>query len=713
MEDDKNLPENDHDVIVEQMVDWKNPPSVTDLRADLTNASQQHTTQIERMQHWLDTLHVDGKAKIKKRQGFSDYQPKTIRKQAEWRYGSLSDPFLNQDDLVKCDPITAEDVMGARQNELILNTQFRRDIDKVKFIDSYVRSAVDEGTAIIRTGWKYRERTRKVEKRTYDYIVDTSLKGRMTIEKLSGLYNEDPDSFEQNVPEHYKEAFQRTMVDPQQRIFMPVVVSTEMVDEIEVVSNHPTAELCNADDVIIDPSCKNEMDNARFAIYRFETCIADLYADGTYENLDILEKMDVVAPEEHDQSPSAMKKQVNFTFQDQARKRFYAYEYWGFWDIEDTNELVPIRAVFVDSLMIKLEKNPFPHQQIPFIIVDYLPVKESVYGEPDAVLIEDDQHIIGAVSRGMVDLLARSANAQTGISKDSLDFLNRKRFMEGKDYEYNPGRNPQEMFYTHQYPEIPQSAYNMVQMHSLNAESMTGIKAFSGGLNGDALGKNSAAGVNGVLDAAAVREVGILRRLANGLVKMFKQWNAMNVELLEDEEVIRITNDKFRVIRRDDLSGAVDLRIKINSVQENNQKAQELAFMLQTIGPNSDPAEVRIIRAEIARLRNMPELAKRIEDYRPQPDPMAQAIQQLELLKLQKEIGLIDAKAAAEQAKAVLDQAKARETSSNADLKDLDFLERDSGADHAKEIDKITAQARSQTEKSIVEAMLPKPPTVQ
>ena len=41
---------------------------------------------------------------------------------------------------------------------------------------------------------------------------------------------------------------------------------------------------------------------------------------------------------------------------------------------------------------------------------------------------------------------------------------------------------------------------------------------------------------------------------------------------------------------------------------------------------------------EIARLTKMPELAKRIETFKPQPDPMQQQLQQLEMQKIQMEI---------------------------------------------------------------------------
>lgn len=694
---------------VKDMVDWKNPPKVEDLKKDMVEASTDHDAQVDRVQSWVDLLHVEGQAKLKKREGFSAYQPKVIRKQAEWRYGSLSDPFLVTEDFITCEPVTAEDRVGAYQNQLILNTQFRRNFNKTKFIDEYVRTAVDEGTVILKTGWLYTDTIISKTVPIYDFELDNSLPNKVAMDKLSKMYNEDPDTFYKVVPKEYIQAFEFTMEDPEGNAYKPVIVDEEEVDDIRILQNHPTVEICNIEDVIVDPTCYGDIAKAKFVVYRFETCYADLKKEGIYQNLDILAEMSLAPPEETRINSSMLKNTSSFRFQDEPRKRFDAYEYWGMWDINDDGILVPIRAVFVQDLMILLSKNPFPHQKIPFIFVPYLPVKESCYGEPDAILIEDNQHIMGAVSRGMVDLLARSANGQTGISKDALDMINRRRFDRGLDYEFNPGRSPAEMFFMHQYPEIPASAFNLLQLNSLEAESMTGIKAFTGGLSGDSLGKTSAKGVQGVLDAASIREAGILRRLAKGITDVCYHWTAMNKELLSDEEIIRITNDQFVTIKRDDLDSKIDIKVKITSVQENNQKAQELAFMLQTIGPNSDPGEVRLIRAEIARLRNMPELAKKIEEYRPQPDPMQQMLAQLEIMKLQKELGLIDAETLERQAGAMLDQAKAANLQSDTDLKNLDFVEQESGTKHARDVDKVTSQAKAQTMKSIVESQLPKP----
>ena len=158
---------------------------------------------------------------------------------------------------------------------------------------------------------------------------------------------------------------------------------------------------------------------------------------------------------------------------------------------------------------------------------------------------------------------------------------------------------------------------------------------------------------------------------------------AMNGEFLEDEEVFRITNEKFIKISKDTLGGTHDVKLNISTPEADNEKAQELAFMLQTMGNNMDPGMSKMILADIARLRKMPELAKRIQEYEPQPDPFDQKIKELQIAKLEAEIFNEQAKGQENQvdvalktAKTQTEQAKARQLHTKSDKDDLDFLEK-------------------------------------
>lgn len=670
------------------LTDWKNPPTVAALQEDLQAAKRAHNDQTTKVTNWLNNLNVEGDAKVKTPKGRSKHVPRLIRKQAEWRYASLSEPFLNTYDLFDAKPVTWEDKESAKQNKLLLNHQINQKIDKTAFIDEYVRTAVDEGTVIVRVGWDFEEATETVTKPTFKFVPDDSM--IPVFEEMIQLQEENPTAFMQDVPEELHQAMELTQA--QGVPVRPVISGSEEVEETRTVKNHPTLDVCNHDNTVIDPTCLGKLSNAKFVIYSYETTKAELAKDPRYKNLDHIQVNDssALADPDHEVEDNS-----DFTFVDDARKKVILREYWGYWAIHgEDGELVPFVASWIGRTMVRLEESPFPDKQLPFVKVQYLPARRKIYGEPDGHLLEENQKIAGAVTRGMIDTMARSANGQMAIRKDALDVTNLRKFQNGGDYEFNANVDPRQAFYMHQYPEIPASAQYMLGLQNAEAEGLTGVKAFSQGLSGEALG-DLAAGVNGVLDAASKREAGILRRLANGLVEIGYKFISMNAEFLEDDEVIRVTNEEFVPIRRDDLGGRIDLSLSISTAEEDDARAKELAFMLQTNGPNGDPGEVRLIRAEIARLRKMPDLAKRIEEYQPQPDPLDQRKKELEIELLLAQIRETDAQALERQSDAALNQAKAGNTQSDTDLKNLDFVEQESGVKQERELEQHGAQANA------------------
>ena len=93
----------------EWKVDWKSPPKLTDLKMDYQEANTVHEAQCIKIDEWLDNLHVKGKAVVKTAKNSSKIVPKLIRKQAEWRYAPLTEPFLSTEDLFNVTPVTWED----------------------------------------------------------------------------------------------------------------------------------------------------------------------------------------------------------------------------------------------------------------------------------------------------------------------------------------------------------------------------------------------------------------------------------------------------------------------------------------------------------------------------------------------------------------------------------------------------------------------------
>ena len=691
-----NLMDIERQAAVEKLTDWANEPTLQTLKGDLEAAKPWQQSQVTKIKKWQDLMNVEGKAKPQVIKGRSSVQPKLIRRQAEWRYSALSEPFLSNDKLFNVFPVTFEDADAAKQNELLLNWQFRTKLNQVKLIDEFVRTVVDEGTAILRIGWRRETRKDKESVPVFSYVMsnDPAMQQQQAqvLQQVLALRDANPRGYNELNPEvrAAAEYFEETGTPTTAQ-----VSGTTEVEVEKVVVNEPTIDIVDYRNIYFDPSCLGDVDKAQFAVVSFETSKAELMKDGRYKNLDAVlwDSTSVLSQPDHNSGTPD-----NFNFKDVPRRRVVAYEYWGWYDVQGNGVLTPIVATWIGDVMVRLEENPFPDQKLPFVVVNYLPVKRSLYGEADAELLEEHQKILGAVTRGTIDLMARSANSQTGVAKGMLDVTNRRRFDNGQDYEFNQGTDPRMGIIHHTYPEIPQSAITMMTIQNQEAESLTGVKAFSGGISGQTYG-DVAAGIRGALDASSKREMAILRRLAKGIKDVGAKLIAMNYVFLSDKEVIRVTNKEFVPIQREDLKGQFDLEVDISTAEIDDAKAQDLGFMLQTLG-NSMPADItNMILSDIARLKRMPDLAEKIANYKPEPDPITEQMKQLELQKLQMEIAKL-------QSDVELNQAKARQTQSDADKKDLDYVEQETGTTHAREMQKQAGQAQGNQDLEVTKAIL-------
>ena len=662
------------DADIKNLVNWQNPPTVRDLKKDLSEALPSHNQHVDKVNGWISALR--GELKIKVQEGRSKVQPKLIRKQNEWRYSALEEPFLSTDDMFIVNPVTHLDVDAARQNMLVLNKQFRVDIPKVQFINKYIRTAVNTGTVIVKLNWE-------VER---DTVLEEVPVYTQTAEELYVALQQKVVNGE--IPEEEAMAIMESG--------QPIQIGVESREVEKEVINRPVLQVRDSRNIIIDPSCEGDIDNAQFIIDKFLTDMSTLKKDSRYSNLDkINEKEYSTSITDYSYHDSEFRNDPNFSFNDKPRKKLIAYEYWGYWDINGDGIVKPIVATWIGDTIIRLEENPYPDKKLPFVVVQYLPPDiETVYGDADASLLKDNQDIIGAVSRSMIDLIGRSANAQQGVRKDLLDPINRDKFNKGLDFEYNPVANLGDALWMTKIPELPRSTLEIIQMQNNEAEALTGVKAFAGGINSAALG-DSVGGIRSALDATAKRELSILRRLSEGLKQIGRKIMAMNAVWLSDEEIIRVTDDEFVAIKRSDLAGNFDLTLTVSTAEMDNQKASELAFMLQTMG-NSVPFDItKIILCKIADLRKLPDLSRMIAEYQPQPDPLAQQKAELECELLRAQIANEHAKAnenavdvQLKQAKTQSELAKAGKLSSETDKMDLDYVEQASGLQQERELEK-------------------------
>lgn len=634
----------------EKFVDWENAPTYTDLNKDLEAAKSDHEKYVERLRTYR--INFNGGKAIKALPNKSTVRSSLIRKQSEWRYPVLEDPFLNTEKVFDVNPRTFEDEKGAIQNAELLNYQFNIKVDKVAIVTKMVRNYEDEGTAIIKTGWnaEYKDEEVEVEKPIYASPEESVMMLKM-LEESGEMTREQIAQFLESG--------------------QPMQKGVEIVKETQsvLVENHATYQVKDNESVIVDPSCGDDLKRAGFIIEEYETSLAELKKNeykkdpetgvetGYYHNLDKLKTIEGTTTQ-YNRIHGEDKLEHQFEYGDKARKKLTAYEYWGYWDVNGDNVLVPIVATWIGTTLIRLEKEIFPFNELPFDAAANLPLKNNWRGEPSGVLIVDNQEQIGRMTRAMNDMVSRNAIGQTFI--DDQFFASRTEkdnYENGRTTYYRHGMDPRTSIHREKVDSIDGTTMKVIEFNESQAESITGTRPFGISSGGSALG-SSATGIRSAQDATAKRELSALRRLSGSLMaNIGRKTIMMNQAFMPEEQVIRITNKEYVTIKREDIQGEFDLIVDVSTPEKDNEKSQDLGMILQTNAANMDPELAKKVLGKIVRLKKEPTLAHQIETHQTEPTQqelethqanmeeamMRKKLLQMQILEMAKKIENMDA----------------------------------------------------------------------
>ena len=610
------------------VVNWKNVPPIDVLKEEIQDGEKELAYQLTKIQEWHS--YRDGEINFVTNDSKSRFVYRLVKKQATWQYPNLESAFLSDDKLLLLSDSMPMNRSALFQMQDLLNYQFTKENNVVDFINRFVRKTVDDGTCIIKLSW------------------DRLTKKRETIIPIDDY--EETDNIIDIVSENNGDG-------------------TMTVLQEFILKNQPIYEFCDIENIVIDPNCKGNISKARYVLHRFESTLSELKQDGRYSNLNKLTVGDLeTIPEDYNRL-SSLETLASNGISHIPNKTLIVNEYWGYYDIDGDGISEPVIVSWVNNTILRMEENPYPLQELPFVLVQCLINTDSVYGDSPTELIKDNQDIISATLRGSIDLFAQKAIGQKITRKGAFDLINKELLQAGEHCEVNAEHDPATAVFTTNYDDIPQTVPYFINFFNQEAESLTGIKAFStNGISGDSMG-STATGVRSAVDAISKREASILRTMANGIIELAIKTARLDIELLSDEEIMLKTGTDEMVIPRDQYQPFFGMTIDISTPQVRLSKADRLAFLLQTVGNNMDEKERRLYQAQISRLEGSETMAKDIIEFEPEPNPLQEKIQQLEIQEK-------EAKIKREEAMANYYIAMAKQAGSDKDLKDLEFKQK-------------------------------------
>jgi len=630
------------------------------IENDLEMARQLHEEQVSRIQKWIEIY--EGEPYGNETEGRSRMVWKLAKKQGESLISNLVKPFIATNEIVDMAPRTAQDTYKTNIYKRLTNHFWSTDFDNNTFLKTLGRVLVKEGTAVVRVGWEKVDKTKK--------LVVPQLTPQMAaaIVQRGGKINELPDG------------------------------QYEVVNE-NIICNRPTAKVVRNEDVYVDPTADSP-DEISYVIYEYVVTLSDLKKQSELYDQDAVDKLERIMDNEDDKkrdgtdidrysdeysNETGRYNPYEAQFIDKTRRKVRVHEYWGEYDMDGDGINEPVVATVAryavggEAVLLKMEKNPYPGGEIPFVFIPLYESEFSVYGRAIADVLDDEQKAMTASVRGMIDNMANSNNGVKFFRKGALDAVNFNRLRKGEPFvEVNTTDAITTAVMDGNFNPLPTSVFNFMTLIDQQAESLTGISKMLQGIPSAEMKNTSVSNFSAMMSQSQIRLLDVTNNLTVGLKRIFMMWTYMAMEYLSYDEIQDITGisipelkvketKKLQVefglmdpqtgeptVPQDTFDKAMmliiqevqdmfekkdvkfDMKIRVGTDGMKQIRINEILMLLQQSAPlmqtGAIPGEaLKLLLAEMAENMDKPEIADLIRTYRPQPDPMQQALVEAQL----------------------------------------------------------------------------------
>jgi hypothetical protein len=610
------------------------------LRFDYKKAKEAKTIIDNLIVEWSDLY--DGKKLGNENPQKSQIVMKEVAKQIEWQKPALMEPFTSTSNPIRIK--TGKNQNRSRIMQKYLNGQFAGEFDREEFMDGLTDVLLREGTVWIRTGWNYKE-----EKKT-KVIPNATMQDLLQSE-------EEPSGIKENKDGTFRVKYKK----------------------VDILKNIPTLEVCRNEHIFPDPSART-MDECRFVIYKKYMTLSELRQAKIYDEkkLDRLEsKFDSESKEDtglgsvRDADARDYGYDSTYKPKDSARQKIAILEYWGFYDLDKDGIAEPIVATFTEKWGCNLHigENPYPSKNIPFFRAVYSARSFSLWGNALAYFIGDNQRVKSGFMRGILDNMSLANNGQKFVQRGALDYVNFKRLRNGEKHIIV---NKPDAITDGSYNNLPPSVFATMEMINQETKELTGNTA-----GGNQFAQKDQSEDNPAqLTMSQQRIAGTVRNIANVLGKSLKEWLLMAEVFLTNEQIEQMFSEQeAQDILSFEEAKFAQTSVRVGTEVIRSMRVQQLNMLMQqskSLGEKTPPDTISALTAEMFELFDMYEKAEEIRNYKPEPNPMAIKMQELEVqkselenMKLQVEIENLKSQASLNnvdaQATVVYKQAQANE----------------------------------------------------
>jgi len=452
--------------------------------------------------------------------------------------------FTSSDKVVRCDPVTAEDVPMADQATAYLNHVFYKENDGFKLLYNFFKDALIEKNGFLKV---YYDESKKIEHETYKNLNEQEHDALMeTDDEVEVIDKEEiVDEKVKGQNELIIEKAEETIVDPAQleiikaQLPKPILYNctlrrTIKKGMIKVESITPDEFLINRNAVSID--------EADFIAQRVYMTRSDIILMG-FDEEDVMQ-LPTAQTSLFDTENLVRQRQINAfpieTPTDKSTEKVEIYECYVRYDY-DKDGIAELRKVLTAGVNGSFILENTPCDTMPFVSVTPIPMPHRFYGRSIAELVEDIQLMKSTVMRQLLDNMYLTNNNRVAIMDGMVNMDDLLTTRPGGVVRTK--QPPNQVLQPLQAQPISQQAFPLLEYLDSVRESRTGVSRQMQGLDPDTLNAKTATGVNTLMTQTQMRSELVARIFAEtGVKDLFKKMFELMVKYQDKEKVIMIHN---------------------------------------------------------------------------------------------------------------------------------------------------------------------------
>jgi hypothetical protein len=552
--------------------------------------------------------------------------------------------FTASDQVVRCEPVKAEDVALAEQATNYINYIFNKDNPGFSILYTWFKDALLEKNGIVKVFW---DESQKVEQETYRNLNENEYQLLVDDENIEFVESEEfIDETGKELLAEAEAQGQDVSQIPVPKLYNCIIKRTNKTGKVKV-ENVPPEEF------LISRSSKS-IEDASFVAHKVAKTRSELIEMGF--DREIIETLPASQNVLHSTEKLTRHGDIDENpfkhSTDKSTEQVELYECYINLDY-DGDGIAELRKVCVGGNSAYTILSNETVDSNPFCSLTPIPMPHRFYGRSVAELVEDIQLVKSTVMRQLLDNMYLTNNNRVAIMDGmvNLDDLLTSR----------PGgvvrtkQPPQQVMMPMQSQTISQQAFPLLEYLDTVRETRTGVTRYAQGLDADSLNK-TATGINTLMTQTQMRMELIARIFSEtGVKDLFSRIFELTVKYQDKERIVQL-NNQFVPVRPTEWKDKYNISIIVGLgsgskeqqlvILNNILERQVQAFNLQG-GQEYPMVSLKNIYNTLSKMIENAGL-KNVENYfvnpdvgkdmvQPPPPPPLTPIEKIEFTRIQSE----------------------------------------------------------------------------